>query len=96
MMSHDREIQNHLRKMFGKQPVLSVKIDPSLIAGIVVRVGDRVYDGSVQTQLEHTRLAMIHKASEQIDIRPERFVVALGRRRNRSCFRPTYLQRNNS
>lgn len=70
------EIQAHLRKMLGTEPVLSVKIDPSLIAGIVVRVGDRVYDGSVHNQLERARAAMIDRATEQIETRPESFMVA--------------------
>jgi F-type H+-transporting ATPase subunit delta len=70
------EIQNQLRKVLGTEPVLSVKVDSSLIAGIVIRVGDRVYDGSVHTQLERTRTRIIEKATEQIDIQPERFMVA--------------------
>ena len=56
--------------------MLHVTVDPSLIAGIVVRVGDRVYDGSVRTQLEHVRRAMIDRATEQIETQPERFMVA--------------------
>ncbi len=70
------EIQTHLRKVLGTEPVLSVKVDPSLIAGIVVRVGDRVYDGSVHNQLERARTAMIDRATEQIETRPEKFMVA--------------------
>ena len=70
------EIQNRLRKVLGTEPVLSVKVDPSLIAGIVIRVGDRVYDGSVHNQLERARTAMIDRATEQIETRPESFMVA--------------------
>ena len=70
------EIQSHLRKVLGTEPVLDVKIDPSLIAGIVIRVGDRVYDGSVHNQLERIRAAMIERATEQIETRPERFMSA--------------------
>ena len=67
------EIQAQLRKLLNAEPVITVKVDPALLAGIVIRVGDRVYDGSVQTQLEHTRAAMIARATEQIETRPERF-----------------------
>ena len=70
------EIQSQLRKVLGTEPVLDVKVDPALIAGMVVRIGDRVYDGSVHTQLERARAAMIDRATEQIETRPERFVVA--------------------
>jgi F-type H+-transporting ATPase subunit delta len=54
--------------------VLNVTIDPSLIAGIWVRVGDRVFDGSIRTQLEHARRRMIDLATEKIETQPERFV----------------------
>lgn len=70
------EIQMQLRKVLGTEPVLSVKVDPELIAGIVIRVGDRVYDGSVHNQLERIRAKMIDRATEQIETRPESFVVA--------------------
>jgi hypothetical protein len=43
---------------------------------MIVRVGDRVYDGSVQNQLERARAAMIDRATEQIQTRPESFLVA--------------------
>ncbi len=70
------EIHAHLRKVLGTEPVLNIKVDPSILAGIVIRVGDRVYDGSVLTRLERARTAMIDKATEQIESRPERFMVA--------------------
>jgi F-type H+-transporting ATPase subunit delta len=70
------ELQSQLRKFLGTEPVLNISVDPSLIAGIVIRVGDRVYDGSVHNQLERARAAIIGRATEQIESRPERFMVA--------------------
>jgi F-type H+-transporting ATPase subunit delta len=72
------DLQSRLQKMLGKQLNLNILVDPSLVAGIVVRVGDRVYDGSVRTQLEHTRHAMVERAVEQIETRPERFLASAG------------------
>lgn len=72
------EIEDRLRKFLNTEPVLNVSVDPALIAGIVIRVGDRVFDGSVSSQLERTRAAMIHRATEQIDTRPERFFATVG------------------
>ncbi len=68
------ELASRLQKTLGKQPILKWRIDPSLIAGIVVRVGDRVYDGSVRSQLESARKAMVERATEQIETRPDRFI----------------------
>jgi F-type H+-transporting ATPase subunit delta len=70
------EIQNRLRKSMGGEPVLHVEVDPSLIAGMVIRVGDRVYDGSVNTQLENARRAMIDRITETIETTPDRFMAA--------------------
>jgi F-type H+-transporting ATPase subunit delta len=69
----EREIEDRLRKSLGGQPVLHVVVDPSLIAGMIIRVGDRVYDGSVHTQLEHARRAMIDRATETIEMHADRF-----------------------
>jgi F-type H+-transporting ATPase subunit delta len=71
-----KDLEARLKKMLGKEPNLDVMVDPSLIAGIVVRVGDRVYDGSVYTQLEHARQSMIERATEQIETAPDKFLSA--------------------
>lgn len=44
-----------LSKMTGKDVYLEVEQDPSLIGGIVTRIGDLVLDGSVRTQLLNMR-----------------------------------------
>jgi F-type H+-transporting ATPase subunit delta len=41
-----------LEKITGKQVVLKTQIDPSIIGGMVAKVGDLVLDGSIKTQLE--------------------------------------------
>jgi F-type H+-transporting ATPase subunit delta len=45
------KIKKALSKKFGKNIVLDVEQDPSLIGGIVTKVGDLVLDGCVKTQL---------------------------------------------
>lgn len=45
------ELEKTLERVTGKKVVLVKSEDPSLIAGVVTRVGDRVYDGSVKNQL---------------------------------------------
>jgi F-type H+-transporting ATPase subunit delta len=39
----------------GFEPVLEIKEDPSLLGGLVVQIGDRKIDASVQGQLERLR-----------------------------------------
>ena len=53
---HEAEkIGQSLISQIGGNPIIQRKVDPSLIGGVVVRVGDTVYDGSVATQLKKLR-----------------------------------------
>jgi F-type H+-transporting ATPase subunit delta len=45
------ELTQGLQALVGKQVIMEVATDPSLIGGVVARIGDTVYDGSVKTQL---------------------------------------------
>ena len=42
----------------GREVDLDVKIDPSIIGGLIVRLGSRMVDGSLKTKLNAIRLAM--------------------------------------
>jgi F-type H+-transporting ATPase subunit delta len=70
------EIYERLKRALGTEPVLQESIDPSLIAGVWVRVGDRVFDGSIRTQLEHVRRNMIELAIDKIETAPESFMLS--------------------
>jgi len=49
------QITAALERLSGKKIVLSRKVDPSLLGGVVARVGDVVYDGSSRAQLRTLR-----------------------------------------
>lgn len=53
--AEQREIEERVRSMTGKQIRASYISSPELLGGIVVRVGDTIYDGSVRGQLEKMR-----------------------------------------
>lgn len=44
-------IAEHLASITGKKITLKQRVDPEIIGGIVARVGDRLIDGSVASQL---------------------------------------------
>jgi len=44
-----------LSAAFGKRIRLTARVDPAVIGGIVVRVGDRQIDGSIRTRLRQLR-----------------------------------------
>ena len=43
----------------GKQVLVSTRVDPAIIGGVVARVGSTVYDGSVTTQLARMRQKLV-------------------------------------
>lgn len=50
-------IADRVEAMLGRRINLNVRIDPRLLGGLVVRVGDTVYDGSLTGRLEQWRQA---------------------------------------
>jgi F-type H+-transporting ATPase subunit delta len=49
------ELQQRLAALTGRKVNLSTRVDPSIIGGLVARIGTTVYDGSVTTQLAKMR-----------------------------------------
>nr|WP_246505046.1 F0F1 ATP synthase subunit delta [Microvirga antarctica] len=52
------EIKAALRDVAKSDVSLDVRIDPSLIGGLIVKMGSRMVDASVRTKLNSIRLAM--------------------------------------
>lgn len=47
-----------LKAAVGSKVAIDVHVDPSLLGGLVVRVGSRMIDNSLRTKLQHLQLAM--------------------------------------
>jgi F-type H+-transporting ATPase subunit delta len=54
------QVQRALERRTGKKVVLTTAIDPDLIGGIVARVGDLVFDGSLKSRLETLRSRILN------------------------------------
>lgn len=52
-------ISAQLKKCLGKEAVLEETLDASLLGGVVIRVGDQVYDGSVQGRLQQIKQSVL-------------------------------------
>ncbi|HWX90755.1 MAG TPA: F0F1 ATP synthase subunit delta [Rhizomicrobium sp.] len=52
------ELKSVLKSKLGKEPRLHAKIDPTLLGGLVVKVGSRMIDSSLRTKLDGLRAAM--------------------------------------
>ena len=48
----NKKIKATLEKITGKQVVVANEVDPSIIGGIIAKVGDLVLDGSIKSQLK--------------------------------------------
>ncbi len=46
-------IRKKLEKVLGKEVIIELKVDPNIIGGFVVNVGDKVLDASIRTQLSN-------------------------------------------
>jgi F-type H+-transporting ATPase subunit delta len=66
-------LSEKLRAVLGGEPIIRSVIDPEVIGGLVVRVGDTVYDASVATQLQNVCRQMIERSAEEIQNRRESF-----------------------
>lgn len=56
--SLQQEIASALSAATGKSVIVELKVDPSLLGGMVAQVGDRVYDASLRTRLETLQAAL--------------------------------------
>jgi F-type H+-transporting ATPase subunit delta len=53
------QLRERLGQVTGRQVYLTVRQDPSLLGGLVTRIGSQVYDGSLKTQLARMRHALL-------------------------------------
>jgi F-type H+-transporting ATPase subunit delta len=66
-------VKARLAAMVKATPVITLEVDPSLIGGLVVQVGDDVYDASVRTRLEAIRGRLIERKTHEIQSRRDHF-----------------------
>lgn len=54
-------IREKIRQTLDAEPILNVRVDASLMGGMVMRVGDRVYDASVATKIQQLGAQMAER-----------------------------------
>lgn len=70
------EIEQSIRAKTGVEPIVTVEVDPELVGGLEVRVGDTVFDGSVRTAFQKAHKDIVNQTVAAIESRPERFTLA--------------------
>ena len=57
-VSQRERLASALSRATGRQVDVKVVVDPSVVGGVVARVGDEVFDGSIASRLEEARQAL--------------------------------------
>jgi F-type H+-transporting ATPase subunit delta len=70
--SRDR-IRQRLAESLPFEPILETQVDPSLLGGIVIRVGDTVYDSSLATRVTQLRDRIQQRSLHEIQSGRDRF-----------------------
>lgn len=55
------DLRRRLEEISGKQVDMQTDVDSELVGGLVARIGDRIYDGSVKHQLERIRRRLVEE-----------------------------------
>lgn len=66
-------LTDRLKEKLGREVVLKTKVDPNVIGGLVLHVGDTVFDGSIANQLQHLREKALANTAQQAKATLERF-----------------------
>ena len=56
--AHLSAVKGALKEIVGRDVALETTVDPSLIGGLIVKVGSRMIDNSLRTKLQNLELAM--------------------------------------
>lgn len=56
--AQEQELKSALKGVTGKDVVIAVKVDPTLLGGLIVKVGSRQIDTSLRTKLSTLKLAL--------------------------------------
>ncbi len=71
--SSRQQVLEQLRSKLGFEPVLQESVDESLIGGLIIQVGDTVYDSSLRSRLKQLRGRLVEKALNEIQSGRDRF-----------------------
>lgn len=59
-------VRTTIQQRFGIQPDLAAQVDPSLLGGLWVRIGDTVYDRSIRWNLRRLKENLLTRSSHEI------------------------------
>lgn len=69
----EQRLRERIAGMIDATPILAVSTDPALIGGLIVKVGDQVFDASISNRLEQLRQRLIEGKTHEIQSRRDQF-----------------------
>ncbi|GBD36292.1 ATP synthase subunit delta, sodium ion specific [bacterium HR36] len=72
------QITGQLRDIFHLEPLVYNRVEPELLGGLVVRMGDWVFDGSLRSSLEKLEKELLARSAYAIQTQRDRFSTASG------------------
>jgi len=62
------EVRRIAAEVSGKTPILNFAVDPGILGGLVLQIGDLRYDNSVRRQLEVARSRLLERAERGLGV----------------------------
>ncbi|MCA9169550.1 MAG: ATP synthase F1 subunit delta [Planctomycetales bacterium] len=69
-------IRGQLQTKLGRDVVLECRVDPEIVGGMIVRIGDTVYDSSIANKLAKIKEETLNKTALQLREATDRFAVS--------------------
>jgi len=67
------KIRDQLAASLSFEPILEPTVDPSILGGVVIRIGDTVYDSSLSTRMKQLRVRLRQRSLHEIQSGRNRF-----------------------
>jgi len=71
-------IEARVRERFELEPVIVSILDPSVLGGLKIRIGDRQLDATVRARLDSIRQQLLERSSHEIQSGRDRYSTAVG------------------
>ncbi len=66
-------LRQTLGHAYGREPIIETHVDEALLGGLVVQIGDDLFDSSVRTRVDNIRNQLLARSSHEIQVGRDRF-----------------------
>ena len=66
-------IRGQLSASLPFEPILETRTDPDLLGGVVIQIGDTVYDGSLRSRMNQLRTRLRERSLHEVQVGRDRF-----------------------